>query len=262
MSDNTINVISNYGDKVEESKKLQNVDTNTYENIIYNKRDIAIKLFNELDNIILGINSNIKRNYLVKTVAYKLDKKIIEIQVKQDELLISFLKDAKQFDDQNKLSIRKGYENSSLCYFMIINNFEDLYYVKTISSNLYNYLTQPKEDKISKLFTKLLKQINSIDDSITTHTTNKGLMFRGGRNFTIISKKRYGIHIRLLNVDDNENVLKVVGRSNYEPLCRYFKLYDENDIDIIMPYINKSFEISKYNPKDLKNNFIELYYSE
>ena len=32
--------------------------------------------------------------------------------------------------------------------------------------------------------------------------------------------------------------------------------------DVIMPYIIKSYEISKYNPVDLKNNFIELYYSE
>ena len=32
------------------------------------------------------------------------------------------------------------------------------------------------------------------------------------------------------------------------------------DIEIIMPYIIKSYEISKYNPVDLKNNFIELYY--
>ena len=29
-----------------------------------------------------------------------------------------------------------------------------------------------------------------------------------------------------------------------------------------MPYIIKSYEISKYNPLDLKNNFIELYYFE
>lgn len=29
-----------------------------------------------------------------------------------------------------------------------------------------------------------------------------------------------------------------------------------------MPYIVKSYEISKYNSVDLKNNFIELYYLE
>ena len=78
----------------------------------------------------------------------------------------------------------------------------------------------------------------------------------------ILSKKKYGIYIRLLNVDDDNNILSVVGRSNYEPLCRYFKVLNENDIEVIMPYIIKSYELSKYNPIDLKNNFIELYYSE
>ena len=87
-------------------------------------------------------------------------------------------------------------------------------------------------------------------------------MFKNKRNFKIISKKKYGIYIRLLNVEDNDNVLKVVGRTMYEPLCRYFKIKEEKDIDIIMPYIIKSYEISKFNPEDLKNNFIELYYNK
>ena len=135
MSDNTINVISNCKDKPKDTKKIINVDTNTYENIIYNKKYIAIKLFNELDNIILGINSNIKRNYLIKTVAYKFNKKIIKIQIKQNELLVSFHNDIKQFDNQNKLSIRKGYENSSLCYYFVVDEIEILKYI----ANLCDY---------------------------------------------------------------------------------------------------------------------------
>lgn len=86
-------------------------------------------------------------------------------------------------------------------------------------------------------------------------------MFKSKRNFTIISKRKYVIYIRLLNVEDNDNILKVVGRTAYGPLCRYFKI-KVKDIDLIMPYIIKSYEISKYNPLDLKNNFIELYYFE
>ncbi len=135
MSDNTINVISNHKGKPKDTKKIINVDTNTYENIIYNKKYIAIKLFNELDNIILGINSNIKRNYLIKTVAYKFNKKIIKIQIKQNELLVSFHNDIKQFDNQNKLSIRKGYENSSLCYYFVVDEIEILKYI----ANLCDY---------------------------------------------------------------------------------------------------------------------------
>ena len=65
-----------------------------------------------------------------------------------------------------------------------------------------------------------------------------------------------------MNVEDNSNILNVVGITTYESLCRYFKIKEEKDIDIIVPYIIKSYEISKYNSVDFKNNFIELYYSE
>ena len=257
------NVISNVDKEASKRKsKLLNVDTSCYENIIYNKKDIAIQLFDEFDKQILNINNSIKRNYLMKNVAYKLNKKIIEVQVNQSDILISFYKDIKQFDNLNKLSIRKGYEKSTLCHYIKITDLKEIPYLIELCNKLYNYLTESKVNPVDNLFNKLSVKINSIGSNVTSHYTNKGLIFKNKRNFTIISKKKYGIYIRLLNVEDNDNVLKVVGRTNYEPLCRYFKIINESDIDVIMPYIIKSYEISKYNPVDLKNNFIELYYSE
>ena len=262
MNKNT-NTISCVDDEAQKRKsKLLNVDTSCYENIIYNKKDIAIQLFNEFDTQVLNINNSIKRNYLMKNVAYKLNKKIIEVQVNQSDLLISFYKDIKQFDNLNKLSIRKGYEKSTLCHYIKITDLKEIPYLIELCNKLYNYLTESKVNPVDNLFNKLSVKINSIGSNVTSHYTNKGLMFKNKRNFTIISKKKYGIYIRLLNVEDNDNVLKVVGRTNYEPLCRYFKIINESDLDVIMPYIIKSYEISKYNPVDLKNNFIELYYSE
>ena len=256
-------VISNVDKEASKRKsKLLNVDTSCYENIIYNKKDIAIKLFDEFDKQILNISNDIKRNYLIKNVVYKVAKKIIEVQVDQSDILISFYKDIKQFDYENKLSIRKGYENSTLCYYVKITELKEIEYLIELCSKLYNYLSESKLDPIDKLYNQLSIKINSIGSNVTSHTTNKGLMFKNRRNFTIISKKKYGIYIRLLNVEDNDNILNVVGRTTYEPLCRYFKIKEEKDIDVIMPYIVKSYELSKYNPIDLKNNFINLYYSE
>ncbi len=260
---NNINIISNVDKEASNRKnKLLNVDTSCYDNIIYNKKEIAIQLFDEFDKQILSISNDIKRNYLIKNVAYKLNKKIIEVQVDQSDILISFHRDIKQFDYDNKLLIRKGYENSSLCYFIKINNSEELPYIVKLCKKLYFSLTESKTDPVDDLFNVLSIKINAISSSVTSHTTNKGLMFRNKRNFTILSKKKYGIYIRLLNVDDDNNILNVVGRTNYEPLCRYFKVLNEKDIEIIMPYIIKSYELSKFNPMDLKNNFIELYYYE
>ena len=196
----------------------------------------------------------------MKNVAYKLNKKIIKVQVNQSDILISFYKDIKRFDNLNKLSIRKGYEKSTLCHCIKITDLKEIQYLIELCNKLYDYLTESKVNLVDNLFNKLLVKINSIGSNNTSHYTNKGLMFKNKRNFIIISKKKYGIYVRLLNVEDNDNVLKIVGRTNYEPLCRYFKTINESDLDVIMPYIIKSYEISKYNPVDLKNNFIELYY--
>ncbi len=261
MSD--VNVISSVDKEASERKtKLLNVDTSCYEDIIFNKKEIAIKLLDKFDKQILNISDNIKRNYLIRNVAYKLDKKIIEVQVNQSNVLISLYKNIKQFDYDDKLLIRKGYEKASLCYFTKIDKLENLNYVIEIIKNYYSYISETNIDPIDNLFNTLSFKINSINTNVTSHTTNKGLMFKNRRNFTILSKKKYGIYIRLLDVEDNNNILNIVGRTSYEPLCKYFKVLKEEDIDIIMPYIIKSYEISKYNPIDLKHNFIELYYYE
>lgn len=261
--DKNTKTISSADDEVQKRKlKLLNVDTSCYENIINNNRKIAIQLLDEFDKQVLNISNNIKRNYLMKNVVYKLNRKIIEVQVNQSDVLISFYKDIKQFDNFNKLSIRKGCEKSTLCHYIKMTNLKEIPYLIDLCNKLYNYLTESKIDPVGILFNKLLVKINSIGLNVTSHTTNKGLVFKSRSNFTIISKKKYGIYIRLLNVEDNNNVIKGVGRTNYEPLCRSFKIINESDIDVIILYIIESYEISKYNPVDLKNNFIELYYNK
>lgn len=139
--DKITKTISSIVDEAQKRKsKLLNVDTSCYENIIYNKKDIAIQLFDEFDKQVLNINNNIKRNYLMKNVAYKLNKKIIEVQVNQSNLLISFYKDIKQFDNLNKLSIRKGYEKSTVCYYIKIIYLKEIPYLIGLCSKLYDYL--------------------------------------------------------------------------------------------------------------------------
>ncbi len=131
--------------KIQEDSK-NNIDTNTYENLVFNKKKIAISLFDKLDKEILSINNDIKRNYLIKNVAYKFINKILEIQINQNNLLVTFHRDSKQFDNYNKLGLKKGYENTSLCYCMIVENNEDILYVKRLVRKLYNYINSPKKD--------------------------------------------------------------------------------------------------------------------
>lgn len=229
--------------KIQEDSK-NNIDTNTYENIIFNKKKIAISLFDKLDKEILSINNEIKRNYLIKNVAYKFINKILEIQINQNNLLVTFHRDSKQFDNYNKLVLKKGYENTSLCYCMIVESNEDILYVKKLVQNLYDYINSPKEDIGAKLLDILSFKIKTLSEDITTHKTNKGLVFRNKRNFAILCKTNYGIYIRILNVNNKDNTLNVVTRKSYEPLCLYYKILNIEDIDKVLPYIIESYNIS------------------
>ena len=247
--------------KIQEDSK-NNIDTNTYENLIFNKKKIAISLFDKLDKEILSINNEIKRNYLIKNVAYKFINKILEIQINQNNLLVTFHRDSKQFDNYNKLVLKKGYENTSLCYCMIVESNEDILYVKKLVQNLYDYINSSKEDIGAKLLDILSFKIKTLLEDITTHKTNKGLVFRNKRNFAILCKTNYGIYIRILNVNNKDNTLNVVTRKSYEPLCLSYKILNIEDIDKVLPYIIESYNISKINPVDLKHKFYELYYSD
>ena len=94
---------------------IYNNDTSNYKDITYNKKVETIKLFDKFDEYIISIGKDIIRNYLLKNVVYKLKKRFIEVRINQNDLYICFLKDVKQFDLQNKLKIRKGYEHTSWC---------------------------------------------------------------------------------------------------------------------------------------------------
>lgn len=89
-------------------------------------------------------NLNIIRNYLLKTVVYKLKKRVIEVRINQNDLYICFLKDVKQFDLQNKIKIRKGYENTSLRYYLIVEDINNLEYAFELAKELYDYLKKHK----------------------------------------------------------------------------------------------------------------------
>lgn len=105
-----------------------------YNNVIYSKneeypkleRKVKVeicKLKSEEDNINNVIYNNDTSNY--KDITYN-------------------KKDVKQFDLQNKLKIRKGYENTSLSYYLLVENIKILEYAFELAKELYDYLKNPK----------------------------------------------------------------------------------------------------------------------
>ena len=84
-------------------------------------------------------------------------------------------------------------------------------------------------------------------------------MFKGKRNFVLLSKTNYGVYVRLLNVDNSNKELNVVTRKSYEPLCLSYKVKNNEDIDILFPYIKESYKLCNINPVDLKYEFYKIY---
>ena len=105
---------------------IYNNDTSNYKDITYNKKDETIKLFNKFDEYIISIGKDIVRNYLLKTVVYK-------------------------------LKIRKDYENTSLSYYLLVEDINNLEYAFELAKKLYHYLKKTQEPICELLFKNILK---------------------------------------------------------------------------------------------------------
>lgn len=232
---------------------IYNNDTSNYKDITYNKKDETIKLFDKFDEYIISIGKDIIRNYLLKTVVYKLKKRFIEVRINQNDLYICFLKDVKQFDLQNKLKIRKDYENTSLSYYLLVEDINNLEYAFAQAKELYHYLIKPQEPICELLFKNISNRIMKLGDNIVCNKLYRDYRFKSKRNFISITKRKYGLYVRLLKVEDNRNVLDYTYQANDEPLCMTYKIYNKDDIETINPYIKKSYNLSRYVEIDVKN---------
>lgn len=243
--------------------KLFDINTSDYKKLTSNKRVEIIQLFDKLDEKILKKFKEIHRNYLIKEVAYKTDVRLMTVVIKQSELIINFDKSAKDYDTKDLLKERAGYQNQNISYSMCISKQSELNYVIKLFENLYNNKTDnSKELYIDNLLSDITTNILSIDKSIKKKKVNKGLMFKANRNFAILERRKYGINVRILEVEDNDKLLSIVGRTNYEPLCRSFKIKTNEDINKYINYIKNSFELTKINPMDLKNGLADSYYTK
>lgn len=240
------------------SKKMYNINSNSYKNITANKSVEVVNLYNDFEKYILGKDKKLIRNFLVKGIVFKQKIRVAEVVLKSRELTIVFLRDVKEYDTDNLLTVQKGRENQRLSLAMTVSNADELEYAKRIFDKEYELINDKTEEKrVNELYTILYSKIKGINKSVSAMKINKGTIFKGKRNFCILEKRKYGYNIRLLPVVDTDNILGVVGRSKYEPLCRYFKVKDISDIDIIMPYLERAYEMTKYPAIDIKNGIVD-----
>lgn len=58
------------------------------------------------------------------------------------------------------------------------------------------------------------------------------------------------MYIRILDIEDKYNIFTNIDANvgNYKSLCKGYNVSKEDDIEIIMPYIIKSFKLLEYKP--------------
>ena len=235
--------------QIMKKKKL----VNNYRGIIYNKTEEAIKLYDKLDKDLLSNFPKLERNYLIKDTVYYMKEKLVEVYLRQRDIQIVLIEEILPYDLEHKLSIRKGYENNKVKYQMILEKDEDINYIINIFRNYYvDKLNNRIENKIFNNTMKVLKDLSKDYSYI-----NKGVVFKTKRNFALLSERKYGAMIKILDVGENEYFSIV--EKEYNPLSYAYKIKTEDDLEKIIPYINKSFELSKYPSIDIKNNLQELY---
>lgn len=238
---------------------MYNINTNTYDYFFTNKKSEIIEMYKDFENHILSKDKKIIRNFLKKTITFKLENRVAEVSVNSDKLKILFMKCTKEYDKKNKLTSKKGYTHSNFCMNLDVKNKSDLEYAMYLFDKEYEYITSGElNDKIELLRKKLQINIRNIDKKIKMVKVQKGIIYKGNRNFIIIETRGYGLNVRIQNVKDNDNILKIVGRSEYEPLCRSFRILNEEDIKTIMPLIIKSYEMTKYPAKDIKDGIVSF----
>lgn len=138
-------------------------------------------------------------------------------------------KKAKEYDSKNLLKEKSGYNSQKILSCMSVSSQSELNYALKLFDNLYN----SKEKYIDNLISELTKNILNIDKTVKKVKSRRRIKFKANRNFAI------------LEVEDSKIELTIVGRTNYEPLCRSFKFITLEDISMYTDYIKNSFELTK-----------------
>jgi len=230
--------------------------------IILSDRVVNIK--KEDNNLIVKSNDeenieSIIRNYLVKTVAYKTNIKFLDIRICQSKLDISFNKDVLQFDNENKVT-EKEYNKGSSKYHIEIKSYEECDYVINLIKKLYIYISTPHNKISDELYDNLKFKVLTLSEDVLCNVNIKDTTFKTRRNFLSILKCKNWLFIRILKLNDNK-LFNIIDTSVYGALCMTYKIKSNEDIDMILPFIKQSLEISRINPIDYNNNLHKLYYN-
>lgn len=145
---------------------------------------------------------------------------------------------------------------------MLVEDITNLEYSFELAKELYDYIKKPQEPICELLFKNISNRIMELGDNIICNKLYRDYRFKSKRNFISISKRNYGLYVRLLKVEDTQNILDYTYRTGVEPLCMTYKISNDNDIETIIPYIKKSYILSRSVAIDVKYELNKLYLKE
>ena len=136
---------------------------------------------------------------------------------------------------------------------MLVENIKNLEYAFELAKELYGYLKTPHESICELLFKNISNRIMELGNNIVCNKLYRDYRFKSKRNFISITKRNYGLYVRLLKVKDTQKILNYTYQTGVEPLCMTYKIFNKNDIETINPYIKKSYNLSRCVEIDVKN---------
>lgn len=241
--------------------RFYNKSTNTRNNLLSKSKPFIRELYDFFEEKVLQFGENIIVNYLSRSIVFKTNKRILEIYIGQNFLNISMHKEMKKFDIENNFVERRGYEKTALCYTFQVTTKSDIDYCIYLINIFFDEKNKPYKS-VSDILEKYLKnKIILYGNDMIYKKTKKYYVFCTKKNFIKYYKTNYGLNVRILKVEDQNNIFDLLNRSTFEPLCLSYRAKTIQDIDLLLPYIKKSYTISHYNSLDYNNNLMRYYYS-
>ena len=247
--------------------------TNPYDSYPY--MDLQHNLFNALEEKVLNLGADVKRNLTQSYIAFKTKINIVYIYPQKDGLQLELLMPMGMLKDpENKVNVRsKVHYNDRVSHFYKIYSANDIDYAVSLIKQVYDYsknmvgFKYPK-DSYADLFNSLETQILDISPNVKKNKTKSYISFKTQKNFVYIHPLNDGLSIVLSMpvgfLKDPENKVKVLSKSDSKgPVDHVFKLSDINDLDYVMGLIKQSYEYreSKYPKKIITlNSYKFLHY--
>ena len=150
---------------IKNSRKINNrfydINTSNYKKLTTNKDAKVIELYDDLEDYVLKKDRKITRNYLLKGIFFKYRCRILEVTLKEQEMILCSLKYKMRVGDENSLNYAKYLidKEKIICIDDNISDTEYYFQVFPIKNYLYADLWLKGDIEYEDIYLRLNKLI-------------------------------------------------------------------------------------------------------